>query len=57
MAVDEVASRARAFEAVGVLQVVTDFERALASPTGETRTAAPARLAPARIVRRRTPGP
>lgn len=45
--------RYRAFEAVGVLQVVTDFERALASPTGDTRSAAPARLAPARIVGRR----
>lgn len=45
--------RYRAFEASGVLQAVTDFERALASPTGDTRTAAPARDAPARIARRR----
>ncbi len=41
--------RYRAFEAADVIQVVTDFERALASPSGDTRLVPPVRPAPARI--------
>ena len=40
--------RNRAYEAVGLLDAITLFERALASPTGDRRTARPARKIPPR---------
>ncbi|MGI8936771.1 MAG: Fic family protein [Iamia sp.] len=40
--------RYRVFEATDVLDLFTDLERALASPTGDTRDARPARPAPGR---------
>jgi Fic family protein len=43
--------RNRAFEAAGLLDLFTDFERALASPAGDTRIARPDRPVPARIPR------
>jgi Fic family protein len=49
--------RYRAFEAVGVLQAITDFERALASPTGDTRAVPPVRPVPARIRQQRVAAP
>lgn len=42
----------RAFEAAGLLDAVTGFERALASPTGDTRESPPTRRVPARAKRR-----
>ena len=38
--------RYRVFEAADVVDLVTGLERALASPTGDTATAAPNRRAP-----------
>jgi len=38
----------RAFEATGLLDTLTSFERSLASPTGDTRTAPPIRQVPNR---------
>jgi Fic family protein len=46
--------RYRVFEAVDVLDLFTGLERALASPTGDTRATAPVRQVPARP--QRTPG-
>jgi Fic family protein len=43
-----VGRRNRAWEATDVMDAFTDFERALASPTGDTRSADPARRVPAR---------
>ena len=43
-----VARRNRAFEASEVIDAFTDLERQLASPAGDTRTAAPARTVPRR---------
>jgi hypothetical protein len=43
-----VGRRNRAWEATDVIDAFADFERALASPTGETRSADPARRVPAR---------
>jgi hypothetical protein len=40
--------RNRAYEAVGLLDAITLFERALASPTGDRRTDRPARKVPPR---------
>jgi len=40
--------RYRAYEAQGVFALVTESERALASTTGDTRTAKPARAVPPR---------
>lgn len=40
--------RNRAWEATEVIDAFTDFERALATPTGDTRSAEPARSVPAR---------
>jgi len=40
--------RYRAYEAQGVFALVTETERALASTTGDTRTAKPARAVPPR---------
>ncbi len=45
--------RYRLYEAVGVFDLVTDAERALASPTGDTRQDEPVRPVPARPPRRR----
>lgn len=45
--------RYRLYEAVGVFDLVTDAERALASPAGDTRMEAPARPVPAIPTRRR----
>jgi Fic family protein len=44
--------RNRVWEATEVIDAFTDFERALASPLGDTRARAPARPAPARRPRR-----
>jgi Fic family protein len=41
-----VGRRNRAFEAPELIKVFTDLERQLASPTGDTRSAAPTRLVP-----------
>ena len=43
-----VGRRNRAWEATEAIDAFTDFERALASPTGDTRSAEPARTVPAR---------
>ncbi len=43
-----VGKRNRAFEAAEVIRAFTDLERQLASPTGDTRTAPPARRVPRR---------
>jgi Fic family protein len=43
-----VGRRNRAWEATGVIDAFADFERALASPTGDTRRADPVRRVPAR---------
>jgi hypothetical protein len=43
-----VGRRNRAWEATDVIDAFADFERALASPTGDTRSADPARRVPAR---------
>ena len=43
-----VGRRNRAFEAREVIEAFADFERQLASPLGDTRTAQPVRLVPAR---------
>lgn len=43
-----VGRRNRAWEATEVIDAFTDFERALASPTGDTRSTEPARTVPAR---------
>jgi Fic family protein len=43
-----VGRRNRAWEATEVIDAFADFERALASPTGDTRSADPARRVPAR---------
>jgi Fic family protein len=43
-----VGRRNRAFEVPELLEAVTDYERALASPTGDTQQAAPVRPVPAR---------
>lgn len=43
-----VGRRNRAFEALQVIEAFTDFERRLASPTGDTRTDPPTRPVPAR---------
>lgn len=45
--------RYRLYEADGVFDLVTEAERALASPTGDTRRDPPVRAAPARPGRRR----
>ena len=45
--------RNRAYEAVGLLDTVTLFERSLASPTGDTRTSPPSRFVPHRPWRSR----
>jgi Fic family protein len=42
----------RAFEAVGLIDEITRFERMLASPAGDTREASPARRVPYRAPRR-----
>jgi Fic family protein len=44
--------RNRAFEAVGLLDALTGFERGLASPEGDTRRSPPVRPVPYRPVRR-----
>jgi Fic family protein len=41
--------RNRAYEAVGLLDALTLFERSLASPTGDTQTAPPVRRVPRRL--------
>jgi Fic family protein len=46
--------RNRAWEAAEVVEVFGDFERALASPTGDTLAVAPSRPVPARRGRRRS---
>lgn len=51
-----VGKRNRAFEALEVFDLLVDYERALASPTGDTLTEAPARPAPARRADRSVPG-
>jgi hypothetical protein len=43
-----VGGRNRAFEAPELIRTFTDLERQLASPTGDTRSAAPTRLVPQR---------
>ena len=43
-----VGRRNRAFEALEIFDLLVDYERSLASPTGDTRTDAPSRPAPAR---------
>ena len=43
-----VGRRNRAFEAPAIIDAFTALERQLASPTGDTRSAPPARPAPAR---------
>lgn len=47
-----VGRRNRAWEATEVIDAFTDLERALASPTGDTRAAGPTRAVPARRRRR-----
>jgi len=44
--------RNRAFEAVGLLDALTSFERELASPEGDTRASPPVRPVPYRPRRR-----
>lgn len=44
----------RVFEAAGLIDALVGFERALASPTGDTRSAPPVRRVPARPQRRST---
>jgi Fic family protein len=44
--------RNRAWEAPEIIDAFSDFERALASPSGDTRTAGPSRRVPARRARR-----
>src|SRR5207247_268709 len=46
-----VGRRNRVFEAVGLLDALTGFERALASPEGDTRLSPPARRVPRRPAR------
>ncbi len=41
-------NRNRAYEATAVIDAFTDFERGLASPTGDTKSARPVRTVPAR---------
>jgi Fic family protein len=48
----KVGRRNRAWEATEVLDAFVDFERALASPQGDTRWSPPARAVPARRLRR-----
>ena len=45
--------RYRLYEAVGVFNLVTETERALASPSRDTRSSPPARPVPARPQRKR----
>ena len=47
-------SRNRAYEALAVIDAFTAFERGLASPTGDTRSAPPVRTVPARPASRPT---
>jgi hypothetical protein len=48
--------RNRAFEAVGLLDALTEFERGLASPGGDTRISAPVRPVPYRPAGRKAIG-
>jgi len=47
-------NRNRAYEALAVIDAFTAFERGLASPTGDTRSAPPVRTVPARPASRPT---
>jgi Fic family protein len=46
-----IGQRDRAYEAWEIIDAVTDLERQLASPAGDTRTSPPARMVPRRRVR------